>query len=117
MRARTRRKWARGAARNFTGLRECGWRITSDAMADANLGGVVPFFVAGCVALSGFLALFVGGFATAILNEIGFFAPWPRARVRLYSWAVTLLSGPGAIVAMYQFFPSVRPIVDATFNL
>jgi tetrahydromethanopterin S-methyltransferase subunit C len=80
----------------------------------APLVGVVYGFIYGVV-LAFLVALLLGLFVAA-LNELGFFAPWSRLRVRVWALTTSLVT-LGAIVAGYKFFPGVRSGIKGLFNL
>ena len=63
-----------------------------------------------------FLVALLLGISVAALNELGFFAPWSRTRVRVWALA-TSLTIVGVIAVGYRSFPAVRSIVHRVFGL
>jgi len=78
---------------------------------------VAAFILLAYGAIGALAVISLAALAAAGLNEVGFFAPWPRMRVRVWSLTLALLASPGLVLAAYQFFPNLRPIVDAALGL
>ena len=80
----------------------------------APLVGVAYGFVFGFV-----LALLVAlllAISVAALDELGFFAPWSRLRVRALALTASLVT-LGAIAVTYRSSPEVRSSIKGLFSL
>ena len=51
-------------------------------------------------------------FATAVLNEFGFFLPWSKLRVRIWCLTVLLVAGTGLTAFAYALIPEFREFAD-----
>jgi tetrahydromethanopterin S-methyltransferase subunit C len=80
----------------------------------APLVGVVYGFIYGVV--GAIIQARQLGLSVAALNELGFFAPWSRLRVRVWALTTSLVTLQ-AIAVGYRFFPAVRSSINALFGL
>lgn len=76
---------------------------------------IVLVFVRGAILAC--LVLVLSGITAAVLNEIGFFVPWSRVRLRVWSILVSCLAALGAIFLGHKFFPAMRTAMDSLIGL
>jgi len=71
-------------------------------------------FILGIV--GAFLVALLLGISVAALNELGWFAPWSRLRVRVWALTASLVT-LGAIAVGYRSFREVRSVINMLFGL
>ena len=90
--------------------------VENTAMALAMVApvAIIDGFILGIVAA--FLVALLLCISVAALNELGFFVPWSRLRVRVCALTASLVT-LGVIVVGYRSFRGVRSVINMVFEL
>jgi hypothetical protein len=73
----------------------------------------IPILLVAYGMAAGVVTVLASSLSAFILNEFGFFNPWPRGRVRVWAIVAMLAVGPAVLLLGYKLLPTVfAPIID-----